>query len=62
MHLFKNGDPVYVGSRLAGVWVGLNPITGSHVVYKEKDNEYMSYHGWQVTSEPEQKALSANHK
>jgi hypothetical protein len=44
------GDEVYIGSRLVGVWIGTNPITGSEVVYKEADNEYITYHTHQIKS------------
>lgn len=45
---FNNGDKVYIGSRLVGVWIGHNPITGSEVVYNESKNEFRSYHSWQL--------------
>lgn len=49
---FSNGDEVYVGSRLVGVWIGNNPITGSEVVYNETKNELGSYHTWQIERYP----------
>ena len=50
---FENGDKVFIGSRFVGLWVGLNPITDSHVVYKDCDNEYKAFHGWQIKPYPE---------
>lgn len=49
---FDNGDKVYVGSRLVGLWVGMNPVTESHVVYDAKKNEYKSFHEWQIKRYP----------
>lgn len=49
---FKNGDKVYIGSRFVGLFVGVNPVTDSYVVYKEKTNEYGSYHFWQISRHP----------
>ena len=49
---FTNGDEVFVGSRLVGIWIGNNPVTGSEVVYAESGNEYKSYHTWQVERYP----------
>lgn len=49
---FENGDKVYIGSRYVGVWIGNNPITGSEVVYKERSNEFASYHLWQIKRYP----------
>jgi len=47
---FSNGDKVYIGTRYVGIWIGENPVTGSHVVYRELFNEYMAYHASQIST------------
>jgi hypothetical protein len=49
---FSNGDKVYIGNRYIGVWIGENPVTGSHVVYRENFNEYGAYHASQISTYP----------
>lgn len=49
---FSNGDKVYIGNRYIGVWIGENPVTGSHVVYIGHLNEYIAYHASQISTYP----------
>jgi len=51
--VFEPGDKVYIGDRFGGVWVGVNPVTQSHVVYWERLNEYRAYHSHQISTLPE---------
>lgn len=45
--MFKVGDNCYIGERYVGIFIGINPINFSYIVFTAS-GEYKGYHSYQL--------------